>query len=109
MYTHSYSFNTYIRLSVPLGCLIKQAGIIIHTILNMWERPEIERVTSGLTVDKCISNQQLYQLSYSPMRSSLCDERISDLVLLSHERQLTSKLDIDQIIDDFSAQQSRRI
>ena len=24
---------TYIRLSVPLGCLIKQAGIIIHTIL----------------------------------------------------------------------------
>ena len=27
----------YIRLSVPLGCLIKQAGIIIHTILNMWE------------------------------------------------------------------------
>ena len=30
---------TYIRLSVPLGCLIKQAGIIIHTILNMWETP----------------------------------------------------------------------
>ena len=26
---------TYIRLSVPLGCLIKQAGINIHTILNM--------------------------------------------------------------------------
>ena len=47
---------TYIRLSVPLGCLIKQTGIVIHTILNMWE-------TSGL--DKCISNQQLYQLSYS--------------------------------------------
>ena len=43
------------------------------------------------------------------MRSSLCDERTSDLELLSHERQLTSKLDIDQIIDDFSAQQSRRI
>ena len=37
---------TYIRLSVPLGCLIKQAGIIIHTILNMWERetPGIEPV-----------------------------------------------------------------
>ena len=32
---------TYIRLSVPLGCLIKQAGIIIHTILNMWETPGI--------------------------------------------------------------------
>ena len=40
---------TYIRLSVPLGCLIKQAGIIIHTILNLWETPEIEPVTSGLT------------------------------------------------------------
>ena len=26
---------TYIRLSVPLGCLIKQGGIKIHTILNM--------------------------------------------------------------------------
>ena len=33
---------TYIRLSVPLGCLIKQAEIIIHTILNMWETPGIE-------------------------------------------------------------------
>ena len=44
---------TYIRLSqsVPLGCLIKQAGIIIHTILNFWETPGIEPVTSesGLT------------------------------------------------------------
>ena len=41
---------TYIRLSVPLGCLIKQAGIIIiHTILNMWETPGIEPVTSDLT------------------------------------------------------------
>ena len=49
MYTHSYSFNTYIRLhiaqctytrlSVPLGCLLKQAGINIHTILNMLETP----------------------------------------------------------------------
>ena len=40
---------TYIRLSVPLDCLIKQAGIIIHTILNLWETPGIEPVTSGLT------------------------------------------------------------
>ena len=42
---------TYIQLSVtvPLGCLIKQAGIIIHTILNLWEAPGIEPVTSGLT------------------------------------------------------------
>ena len=48
---------TYIRLSVPLGCLIKQAGIIIHTILNMWETPGIESVTSGLT--------SVYQISSS--------------------------------------------
>ena len=40
---------TYIRLSVPLGCLIKQAGIKIHTILNMWETLGIEPMTSGLT------------------------------------------------------------
>ena len=33
---------TYIRLSVPLGCLIKQAGIIIHAILNMCETPGIK-------------------------------------------------------------------
>ena len=39
---------TYIRLSVPLGCLIKQTGIIIITILNLWETPGIEPVTSGL-------------------------------------------------------------
>ena len=40
---------TYIRLIVPLGCLIKQAGIIIHTILNLCETPGIEPVTYGLT------------------------------------------------------------
>ena len=48
---------TYIRLSVPLGCLIKQAGINIHTILNMWETPGIEPVTSDLT--------SVYQISSS--------------------------------------------
>ena len=48
---------TYIRLSVPLGCLIKQAGIIIHTILNMWETPGIEPATSDLT--------SVYQISSS--------------------------------------------
>ena len=48
---------TYIRLSVPLGCLIKQAGIIIHAILNMWETPGIEPVTSDLT--------SVYQISSS--------------------------------------------
>ena len=48
---------TYIRLSVPLGCLIKQAGIIIHTILNMWETPGIELVTFDLT--------SVYQISSS--------------------------------------------
>ena len=30
-------FCTIIRLSVPLGCLIKKAEIIIRTILNLWE------------------------------------------------------------------------
>ena len=54
MYTHSYSFNPQICLHIhsaecPLGCLIKQAGIIIHTILNFWETPGIEPVTPVLT------------------------------------------------------------
>ena len=35
---------TFIRLSVPLGCLIKQAEKIIRTILNLWKHWE-----SGLT------------------------------------------------------------
>ena len=53
---------TYIRLSVPLGCLIKQAGIIIPTILNMWETPGIKPVTTCLTSVYQIS--PLYHLSY---------------------------------------------
>ena len=48
---------TYIRLSVPLGCVIKQAGITINTILNMWETPGIEPVRSDLT--------SVYQISSS--------------------------------------------
>ena len=51
------SVYTYIRLSVPLGCLIRQAGIIIHKILNMWESQGIEPVTSDLT--------SVYQISSS--------------------------------------------
>ena len=39
------------------SCLIKQAGIIIHTILNMWVTPGIEPVTSDLT--------SVYQISSS--------------------------------------------
>ena len=31
-----------IWLSEPLGCFIKQAGINIHIIPNMWETPEIK-------------------------------------------------------------------
>ena len=56
VYSNSYSFNpeymlvhTFeFRLSVKLGCLIKQAGIII---LNLWTTLPlgIEPVTSGLT------------------------------------------------------------
>ena len=53
---------TCIRLSVPLGCLIKQAGIIIRTILNLRKPPGIEPLTSGLTSG---INQQLYHLSHS--------------------------------------------
>ena len=52
---------TYIRLNEPLGCLIKQAGIIIHTILNMWETPGIEPVTSSLA--------SVYQTSSSTTRA----------------------------------------
>ena len=52
---------TFIQLSEPLGCLIKQAGIIIHAILNMWETLGIEPVTSGLT--------SVYQTSSSTTRA----------------------------------------
>ena len=70
MDTHSYSFNPDICLHihsacVPSGCLIKQAGIIIHTILNMWEAPGIEPVTSGLTSVYQTSSSSLYYLSHS--------------------------------------------
>ena len=59
MYTHSYSFNPDIRLHIhpaectvrALCCLIKQAGIIILIILNLWETPGIE--------------QQIYHLTHS--------------------------------------------
>ena len=34
----------YIRRSVPLGCLIKPAEIIIRIILNLWKTPRIEPV-----------------------------------------------------------------
>ena len=72
VFTNSYSFNpvcTYIRLSVPwpLGCLIKQAGIINNYpycpkfVGNTGSR------THDLWLDKCtmyISNQQLYHLRH---------------------------------------------
>ena len=52
-----YTFAHIFGWVFPLGCLIKQAGIIIHTILNMWGTPGIEPVTTGLT--------SVYQISRS--------------------------------------------
>ena len=48
---------------VPPPSLIKQAGIIIHTILNLWETPGIETVTSGLT--SVYKPAWFYHLSHS--------------------------------------------
>ena len=39
---------TRIRESEPLGCFIKQTGINIYEIPNMWGIPEIKPVTTGL-------------------------------------------------------------
>ena len=46
---HSYSFKPDTRSQVHSACFIKQAGIIISTILNLWKTPGIEPVTSDLT------------------------------------------------------------
>ena len=47
MYIHSYLFNPDVRLLVNLAAstisLINQAGIIIRTILNLWETTGIEQ------------------------------------------------------------------
>ena len=44
----------------------------------------------------------------TPMRSSLADERTSDLVLLGHNKDLTKSLDLMAVLDEF-AEQARRI
>ena len=60
---------SHIRLSaVPLGCLIKQTGIIIRTILNLYFVGNTGNRTRDLWLDKCISTRQLYHLIHHQNR-----------------------------------------
>ena len=63
--------STYIRLSVPLGYLIKQAEIIIRTYNPKFEGNTGNR-TRDLWLDKCrvYTHQQLYYLSHSTTKIS---------------------------------------
>ena len=95
MYTHSYSLNTdiclHIHTRVPLGCLIKQAGIIIHRVSRRRVPGNTGNRTRDIWLDKCISNQQLYQLSYSTTLLFLYQ---SQLGRLSGSRSLIEKSEV---------------
>ena len=58
---YTFALCTYIRPIVPLGCLIKQSGIIICTTLNLWETSRIKPVP---LVSQVYTNQWLYHLSH---------------------------------------------
>ena len=51
-----------------LGCLIKQTGIIIRTILNLYFVGNTGNRTRDLWLDKCISTRQLYHLIHHQNR-----------------------------------------
>ena len=70
MYTHSFSFNTDICLHIHSAeCTVRllkvnQAGRNNYPYNPQYVGNTGNRTRDGL-LDKCISNQQLYQLSYS--------------------------------------------
>ena len=68
MYTHSYSFNTDICLHIHSAeCtvrLLNQAGRNNYPYNPKYVGNAGNR-TRDIWLDKCISNQQLYQLSYA--------------------------------------------
>ena len=45
----------------------------------------------------------------TPKRSKLADQRVKDLVLLSFEWSLTSKLDLEQVVTRIAAQEERKV
>ena len=74
MYTHIYSFNTDICLNINSAectvTLLNQAGRNNYPY-NPKDVGNTGNRTRDIWLDKCISNQQFYQLSYAYLHFSL--------------------------------------
>lgn len=66
-------------------------------------------LTVGTSIASCERSFSKLKLILSYLRSSMSQERLNDLTLLSVERETFSKLDFEDVIDKFAAQKARKV
>lgn len=66
-------------------------------------------LTVGVSVASCERSFSKLKLIHSYLRSSMSQERLSNLAILSIEREVTDKINFDDIINDFASAKARRV
>ena len=67
-------------------------------------------LTIAVSTAQCERSFSTLRLIKSYLRSTMCEERLSDLAVLSIEKDMCGKIDVDEVITDFGkVDQNRRI
>jgi hypothetical protein len=66
-------------------------------------------LTVGVSAASCERSFSKLKLIHSYLRSSMSQERLSNLAILSIEREVTEKINFDVIINDFASVKARRV
>ena len=65
--------------------------------------------TMAITTAPCERSFSSLKRIKSYLRSTMSDERLDSLAILSIEREVSSKIDLDSVIEKFASQSDRRI
>ena len=66
-------------------------------------------ITIGVSIASCERSFSKLKMIKSYLRSTMSDDRLSALSILSIEKDYVQKLDIDDIIADFAAAKARKV
>lgn len=105
----AFSLLPELRAATPLALLQ-----LITTYSLRAEYPNVETalrifLTLPITVATCERSFSKLKLIKNYLRSTMGQERISDMAILSIEHTLVNTLDIDELIEDFAGKKARKI
>ena len=66
-------------------------------------------LTIGVSVASCERSFSKLKLIHTYLRSTMSQERLTNLAILSIERETAAQIDFRQVIDDFASAKARRV